>query len=198
MEWRCKVRDVSTANTLENRCISLYDGRRSRSRPVTVEPDQPELVRRKATVDGKPIMDDSSHLKVTASLVIPRSELHHRASRAGGPGGQHVNTSSTRIEVLWDLTGSRAVTDEERERIRVKLAARLDADGMVRVVASDRRSQQQNRQAAEERLASLIKHALHVPKKRRATKPTRAAKERRLTDKKKRSERKRDRRGDAD
>ena len=143
-------------------------------------------------------MDDSSHLKVTASLAIPRSELHHRASRAGGPGGQHVNTSSTRIEVLWDLTGSRAVTDEERDRIRVKLAARLDADGMVRVVASDRRSQQQNRQAAEERLASLIKHALHVPKKRRATKPTRAAKERRLTDKKKRSERKRDRRGDAD
>jgi ribosome-associated protein len=134
-------------------------------------------------------------LNVTPRLAIPRSELQYRATRAGGPGGQHVNTSSTRIELLWDLSGSRAVSEEERERIRTKLASRLDSDGMVRVVASDRRSQQQNRQAAEERLAELIKQALHVPKKRRATKPSRAAKERRLSEKKKRGERKRERRG---
>jgi ribosome-associated protein len=131
-------------------------------------------------------------------LAIPRSELHYRASRSGGPGGQHVNTSSTRIELLWDLNGSRSVTDEERERLRVKLAARLDSDGMVRVVASDRRSQQQNRQAADERLARLIKHALHVPKARKATRPTRAAKERRLTEKKKRGDTKRQRRGEVE
>ncbi|MFI5227998.1 MAG: alternative ribosome rescue aminoacyl-tRNA hydrolase ArfB [Gemmatimonadales bacterium] len=143
-------------------------------------------------------MDESAFLNVTPRLAIPRTELHYRASRSGGPGGQHVNTSSTRIELLWDLTGSRVVTDEERERLRAKLAARLDADGMVRVVASDRRSQQQNRQAADERLARLIKHALHVPKVRRPTKPTRAAKERRLTEKKKRGERKRERRVDDD
>jgi ribosome-associated protein len=143
-------------------------------------------------------MDDSAFLNVTPRMAIPRTELQYRASRSGGPGGQHVNTSSTRIELLWDLNGSRAVTEEERERLRLKLAARLDSDGMVRVVASDRRSQQQNRQAAEERLAHLIKHALHVPKTRKATKPTRAAKERRIAEKKKRGERKRERRVDLD
>src|SRR6185437_6966555 len=101
------------------------------------------------------IVDDATYLNVTPRMAIPRSELQYRASRSGGPGGQHVNTSSTRIELLWDLNGSRAVTEEERERLRIKLAARLDSDGMVRVVASDRRSQQQNRQAADERLARL-------------------------------------------
>ncbi|HWH52901.1 MAG TPA: alternative ribosome rescue aminoacyl-tRNA hydrolase ArfB [Gemmatimonadaceae bacterium] len=143
-------------------------------------------------------MDDATYLNVTPRMAIPRSELQYRASRSGGPGGQHVNTSSTRIELLWDLNGSRAVTEEERERLRIKLAARLDSDGMVRVVASDRRSQQQNRQAADERLARLIKHALHVPKTRRATKPTRASKERRLAEKKRNAERKRDRRPEID
>ncbi len=143
-------------------------------------------------------MPERPFLDVTASVTIPRSELQYRATRAGGPGGQHVNTSSTRIELLWDLHSSRAVTEEERARIREKLAARLDSDGMVRVVASDRRSQQQNRQAADERLAALVRHALHVPKRRRATKPPKAAKEKRLADKKRRSERKRDRRPDGD
>lgn len=138
-------------------------------------------------------MDDPTYLTVTPTLAIPRDELQYRASRSGGPGGQHVNTSSTRIELLWNLAVSRVITDEERERLRSKLAARLDADGMVRVVASDRRSQQQNKQAADERLAALIKRALHVPKPRRATKPTRASKERRLSDKKRHSERKRNR-----
>jgi ribosome-associated protein len=143
-------------------------------------------------------MDLQTYLPVTPQLSIPRSEIQYRASRASGPGGQHVNTSSTRIELLWDLTGSQAVTDEERERIRIKLAPRLDSEGMVRVVASDRRSQAQNRQAADERLASLLRHALHVPKKRRATKPTRAAKEKRLSEKKHHSDKKRDRRVELD
>lgn len=143
-------------------------------------------------------MTERAFLDVTALVAIPRTELQYRATRAGGPGGQHVNTSSTRIELLWDLDGSKAVTDEERARIREKLAARLDSDGMVRVVASDRRSQQQNRQAADERLAALIRHALHVPKRRRATKPSKAAKEKRLADKKRRSDRKRDRRTEID
>ena len=141
-------------------------------------------------------MDETTYLNVTPTLSIPRVELQYRASRSGGPGGQHVNTSSTRIELLWDLNGSRAVTDEQRAQIRTRLAARLDSEGMVRVVASDHRSQGQNREAADIRLASLVRHALHVPKKRRATKPTRAAKERRLAEKKRRSERKRDRRVD--
>lgn len=133
-------------------------------------------------------------LVVTPQLIIPRAELQFRASRAGGPGGQHVNTSSTRIELLWDVTHSTAVTDDVRQRLLVKLAARLDAGGMVRVVASDRRSQRQNRLAAEERLADLVRQALVVPKKRKATRPTHASRERRLTDKKRQGERKRDRR----
>jgi len=143
-------------------------------------------------------MVNDACLNVTPRLAIPRAELEYRATRAGGPGGQHVNTSSTRIELLWDLPGSRAVTDEERARLREKLAARLDSNGKLRVVASDRRSQQQNRQAAEVRLAALVRHALHVPKVRRATKPTKAAKERRLAEKKRTSEKKRDRRPELD
>ncbi|MGH7616315.1 MAG: alternative ribosome rescue aminoacyl-tRNA hydrolase ArfB [Gemmatimonadaceae bacterium] len=143
-------------------------------------------------------MPELPFLNVTPDLSIPRTELHYRASRAGGPGGQHVNTSSTRIELLWDLSNSGVVSDEERARIREKLAARLDADGMLRVVASDRRSQAQNRQAADERLAALVRRALHVPKRRRPTRPPKAAKERRLSEKRRRSDKKRDRRVDPD
>jgi ribosome-associated protein len=139
-------------------------------------------------------MDESTYLNVTTRLAIPRAELSYRASRAGGPGGQHVNTSSTRIELMWDLNGSTVIDDEQRERLRTKLGPRLDSDGKVRVVASDRRSQKQNRVAAEERLVALVRHALAVPKKRRPTKPPRAAKERRLVDKKRRAEKKRERR----
>jgi ribosome-associated protein len=133
-------------------------------------------------------------LFVSDALVIPRSELVYRASRAGGAGGQHVNTSSTRIELLWDVSRSTAVSDEQRERLLAKLMARLDADGFVRVVSSNRRSQQQNRAAAEERLIELVRQALVVPKTRRKTKPTRAAKEKRLTEKRRQSERKQSRR----
>ena len=139
-------------------------------------------------------MDEDTHLLVTAEVSIPRTELQFRATRAGGAGGQHVNTSSTRIELLWDLTGSTAVSDEQRQRLQTKLAGRLDSEGKVRVVASDRRSQQQNRQSAEKRLVEIVRGALAVPKKRRPTKPTRASKEKRLTDKTRRAERKRDRR----
>lgn len=137
-------------------------------------------------------------LVVNERVAIPRSELVYRATRSGGPGGQHVNTSSTRIELLWDFAHSRALDDESKRRIGEKLAARLDADGNVRVVASDRRSQQQNREAAEERLAELIRRALTVPKARKKTKPPRAAKEKRLADKRHRSERKRQRRPGVD
>jgi ribosome-associated protein len=133
-------------------------------------------------------------LVVNELLAIPRSELVYRASRSGGPGGQHVNTSSTRIELLWDFARSRVLDDAARARLAEKLAARLDAEGSVRVVASDRRSQQQNRVAAEERLVELVRRALTVPKRRKKTKPPRAAKERRLTEKRHRAERKRDRR----
>ena len=104
-----------------------------------------------------------------------------------------MNTSSTRVELLWRLATSRAVTDAERARIRSRLAARLDAEGNVRVVASDTRSQKQNRALAEQRLVALVARALVVPKARRRTSPTRSSVERRLTEKHLRSQTKRDR-----
>src|SRR3954469_24451426 len=126
-------------------------------------------------------------LQVTDTIAVPRSELVYRASRSGGAGGQHVNTSSTRIELLWDFQRSAALDDVQKDRVRKKLAARIDAEGLVRVVAGNRRSQLQNRSAAEERLAALIRDAMHVPKKRRATAPTKASKQKRLDSKKEQS-----------
>src|SRR5579864_7072239 len=114
-------------------------------------------------------MPDDAYLPVSESLAIPKSELAFRATRAGGPGGQHVNRSSTRIELLWDLPNSVAVPDTLRERIQTKLQSRLDSQGRVRVVASERRSQLQNKLAAEAKLVALIRKALHVPKRRRPT-----------------------------
>ena len=137
---------------------------------------------------SNPTPDDA--IAVNERVAIPRSELVYRASRSGGPGGQHVNTSSTRIELLWDFARSRVLDDAARARLAEKLATRLDADGNVRVVASDRRSQQQNRVAAEARLAELVRRALVVPKARKATRPPRAAKEKRLAEKRRRAERK--------
>jgi len=133
-------------------------------------------------------------LEVSPQLVIPRSELDYRATRAGGPGGQHVNKSSTRIELTWNVETSRALTEEQRSRLRDKLGGRMDAEGSIRVVASDSRSQSQNRDQAERRLADMIRRALIVPKSRRKTRPTRASVEERLHSKRKASEKKRHRR----
>lgn len=133
-------------------------------------------------------------LAVNARVAIPRAELSVRVSRSGGPGGQHVNTSSTRVELSWDLGASRALTDDERARARTALASKLDGTGVLRVVASDTRSQTQNRVLAEERLAALVRRALVVPRVRRKTKPTRASVERRLETKRKSGSKKRDRR----
>jgi ribosome-associated protein len=133
-------------------------------------------------------------LRVTARIVIPHGELVVRASRAGGPGGQHVNTSSTRIEVVWTPATSRALDDEQRARVIARLATRLDGAGAIRVVSAETRSQAQNRERAEERLAGIVRAALVVPKVRRPTKPSNASKERRIATKKLRGETKRGRR----
>jgi ribosome-associated protein len=133
-------------------------------------------------------------LIVNGRLRIPREELTIRASRAGGPGGQHVNTSSTRIEVVWNIDRSTALHDADRARLRERLATRIDAEGNVRVVAAESRSQRRNRDLAEARLAELVRQALVIPKRRRATRPTKASVEARLTDKRRRSSTKHDRR----
>ena len=142
--------------------------------------------------------DPLDGIRVNDHVMIPRDELLARASRAGGAGGQHVNTSSTRIELLWNVGTTRALTDEQRDRVLHKLSSRLDGERNIRVVASDRRSQRQNREAAEGRLADLVRAALVVPKKRKATKPSRASKQARLDSKKRLSDKKRERRWQGD
>jgi ribosome-associated protein len=137
---------------------------------------------------------DEKLLFVNAALSIPRSELDFRASRSSGAGGQHVNKTSSRIEVFWNALSSPSLTEEQRDRLRHKLASRIAIDGSIRVVASDMRSQSRNKGLAEERLAELVRGALLVPKKRRPTRPTRAAKEARLEGKKRQSHKKRERR----
>jgi ribosome-associated protein len=133
-------------------------------------------------------------IRVNASLFIPATELEVRASRSGGPGGQHVNTSSTRVEVVWNVRMSAALSGAQRGRLVEQLASRLDGAGNIRVVASETRSQRQNRELAEERLAATVRAALVIPKKRRKTNPHRGAVEKRLAEKKKHSGKKSDRR----
>lgn len=140
------------------------------------------------------LWDDEGRLVVNARLRIPAHELTIRATRAGGPGGQHVNTSSTRVEVVWGLRESAVLAPEQRERLEARLASKLDSAGQIRVVAADTRSQSQNRALALQRLAQQLRDALVVPKKRRATAPSRGARQARLEDKKRRSSVKRERR----
>jgi len=141
---------------------------------------------------------DGEAIRVTHTVAIPRSELVVRATRSGGPGGQHVNTSSTRIEITWDVMNTRVLTEEERTRVAGKLGARLSDEGTVRVVASDSRSQRQNRERAEARLGDLIRRALAVPKARKRTRVPRGAVEARLDEKRRLGERKRQRRWKGD
>jgi ribosome-associated protein len=137
-------------------------------------------------------------IRVTETVGIPRSELVVRATRSGGPGGQHVNTSSTRIEITWDVMRTRVLTEDERTRVVARLGARVSEEGTVRVVASDSRSQRQNRERAEARLSDLIRRGLAVPKPRKRTRMPRGAIEARLEGKRKHRERKRQRRWKGD
>lgn len=138
-------------------------------------------------------MDDPSVLPINGRLAIPRSELRYTASRSGGPGGQHVNTSSTRIELWWDVAGSPSLTDDQRQRLLTRLASRLDGSGRLRLVSAAHRSQLQNREAATDRFREIVAEALVVPKVRRATRPTRSSREARLKQKKERGALKRER-----
>lgn len=133
----------------------------------------------------------SDALEVTEQVAIPGDELSIRVSRSGGAGGQHVNTSSTRVELLWNIGATRAIPEELREGVQRRLASRTNAEGFVRIVSSEHRSQLRNREAAEDRLVRLVRAALVPPRARRKTAPTRASKERRIEEKKRRSEIKR-------
>jgi ribosome-associated protein len=133
-------------------------------------------------------------LRVSRTVVIPLGELEMRFSRSGGPGGQNVNTRSTRVEVVFDVAGSPSLGPRQRARIMDRLGGRLDTDGKLRVVASEERSQAQNRELAMGRLRDLLAEALRPdPPPRRPTRPSKGAVERRLASKRARSRIKRER-----
>jgi ribosome-associated protein len=127
-------------------------------------------------------------LRVTRSCVIPPDELEWRFSGSGGPGGQHANTSNTRVELVFDIAASESLGPRQRARLLERLGTR------VRVVASERRSQLQNRELALERLRDRIANALHVDPTRVATRPSRASQRARVEQKRRQGERKRTRR----
>ena len=139
-------------------------------------------------------MPDTPMIEISPDLRVPLVELEYRASRSGGPGGQHVNTSSTRVELWWDVAGSPALTDEQRRHLLVGLASRLDGAGRLRLVSSATRSQLRNREEVTARFRDIVARALVVPKPRKRTKPSRAAKAARLEGKRRRGATKRDRR----
>jgi ribosome-associated protein len=139
----------------------------------------------------------ASALIVNESLAIPRAELETKASRSSGAGGQHVNKTASRIEISWNVLRSAALSDQQREALTARLASRLSNDGAVRVVASEMRSQRQNRDRAEARLADLVRRALIARKKRKPTRRPRSADEARLASKKLHSRKKRERKRDA-
>lgn len=124
---------------------------------------------------------------------IPESEVQWRFSRSSGPGGQSVNTTDSRVELLWDLTRTRALSPTQRDRLRAGLAERFP-DGIVTIAASEYKSQHRNRVAALERLDAMVARALRPVKRRRPTRATRGSQRRRIESKKRRGEIKRLRR----
>ena len=133
-------------------------------------------------------------LRVSRTLSIPAVELEWRFSRASGPGGQHVNTSSTRVELSWNIAASHALSPGQRERLLERLSSRL-TDGSITVSAAEQRSQLLNRRSAQEKLGQIIAAALAPdPPKRTATNPTKGSQRRRLEAKAQRSRTKAQRR----
>lgn len=126
-------------------------------------------------------------LEIDGSLVIPGAELRFSASRASGPGGQHVNKTSTAVTLEWDVSSTSVLDAEGRARLRGRLGRRISRAGVLRVRVVDERSQHRNRTRARERLAGIVRAALAEPRPRRPTRPTRAARERRVADKRHRS-----------
>lgn len=133
-------------------------------------------------------------LEVSPALTIPASELGWRFSRSSGPGGQHVNTSDSRVELSWNVAESAVLSDGQRLRLVSRLGQRL-VDGVLTVSASERRSQLRNREIALAKLSALVAEGLAPePARRRATKPTRASNRRRLAAKEQRAATKQQRR----
>jgi ribosome-associated protein len=126
-------------------------------------------------------------IRVTRSVVLPLGEVDFRTSRSSGPGGQHAQKTETRVEALFDVERSEALTDAQKRRVVAR------AGPTLRAIAQDERSQSRNRELAVERLVAQLREALRVPRRRRPTKPSQASVERRLDEKRRRSQLKRQR-----
>jgi ribosome-associated protein len=127
-------------------------------------------------------------IQVTRSVSLPRSEIDYRFSRSSGPGGQHAQKSDTRVEASFDVEASTTLSEAQKRRVVGK------AGPVLRAIAQDERSQWRNRELATDRLVEALREALRVPRRRRPTKPTKASRERRLEQKRRRSDTKRLRR----
>lgn len=137
-------------------------------------------------------MDASESIRVTRTVVVPPGEIRLRTSRSSGPGGQHAQKSETRVEAVFDVEASSALSDVQKRRVVAK------AGTVLRAVAQDERSQLRNKELAVERVVGALREALRVPRHRTPTKPTKAARERRLSEKKRRGETKKLRRPPGD
>lgn len=132
-------------------------------------------------------------VSIGPQLEIPDYELWYTASRSGGPGGQHVNTTSSKITLHWSPADSGVLSDDQKRRVIRRLGNRINRDGVLMIDASEHRSQHRNKEIAQERLAELIRRALEPRKRRKRTRPTRGSIERRLKAKRITSERKKTR-----
>jgi ribosome-associated protein len=138
-------------------------------------------------------MVTEDRIVLTDSIAIPLSELEIHFVRSSGPGGQHVNKTASQAEIIFDLGASPSIPEHDRVWLQSRLANKLDSSGRLHVTSQEHRSQRQNRSAAIEKLEALLAEAIKRPKKRKKTKPTKASVERRLTTKKKASEKKKSR-----